>query len=528
MSFPQMVEWFGNPSVQSPIEGVKTAVVSGSGDSANVAVGLLLGYEPGSNRMPVALDRVEKIYWIGQDIPSKEEWLKNVRARYAQVGLELPREEIEGYYSRIIPVGESKVSDVVVKNASSGNTVFGSGELNNTEQVRVLSNDGVDVSADLYIACNGFQNDIPNVLSGDGRQGSRTEQVNNPPVDVFAVPGAYVRSLDGAKELRILRANKNQTEIEYILIENKKVITKRTCDSVELDAVLEDFSFTEKIFSVPARETEYEELFDEEGFPVGKRVVGSNTLIVGPSAELTLSPEEKKAAPVLEKINENTAALFRYGRGTETAARLVAQSMNEKTDVEYDYPGGTPVYTLKSADERIVYTDSSLSVGERPEANAYHVDDISALQLALANHVAKMVFPANLSQLELSIDVRVLGTGVQIPRFEANGLAVPGLSQAGSDEILENWLKGIADDALVQRVIKNQILLERKKAKGLSFVKQVAVDQAIKKVNQNVAGDAQLTAPQVDVQANKRLVIEIPIQGARANVQALKLSWEDA
>jgi hypothetical protein len=136
MSFPQMVKWFGNPANKSPLKDVKEVVVSGSGDSASVAVGLLLGYEPGSDRMPVSMDRVEKVYWLGQDIPSKEEWLKNIRTRYAQVGLEFPREKIEAYYSRIVPL-KGKAADAF--NYNDG-------------RVTVDGDNATRVEADLYIA----------------------------------------------------------------------------------------------------------------------------------------------------------------------------------------------------------------------------------------------------------------------------------------------------------------------------------------------------------------------------------------
>jgi hypothetical protein len=62
------------------------------------------------------------------------------------------------------------------------------------------------------------------------------------------------------------------------------------------------------------------ELVVSDGEYVGRRVSGENIHIVGPAAELPLTPNETRRAPVLREIEENAVAAFRYAPKTAQLA----------------------------------------------------------------------------------------------------------------------------------------------------------------------------------------------------------------
>jgi len=511
MSFPEMISWWGNPDVSSPLKGVETAVISGTGDSANVAAGILLGYEPGANRMPVAIDRVKTLYWIGQNIPSKEQWLDQVRARYAQVGLEFPREEIESYYARIVPVPETKVTDVIV----SG------------DEVIVTNDDGPEIEADIYIGCNGFQNDTPDVLAGSA-PGSRFE-TTSATYEEFLKPGAYARSADGTNELRIIgRVQDGRGEGFEFIVANNGVVQERGFtgagdDEGNLRIKLFNFEDAGAVFSIPSGDTPYEELFDDDGFPIARRVQGSGVLLTGPAADLTVSDEEKERAPVLQQIPENTAALFRYGRGGEKGARLVAKELQGKKGREYDMPEGVPVTTLVSTGEQIT-AQARVRSSDIEKANKYHIDNQAALQLSLADYLENLRFPGNLRELEIAFTGDPYSS-TQVLNCTMNGLAVQGLNGTAATNPVEDVLQSIVSDEMVTIAVARELAAHNKKIKGQDFVANQTLSRATAAVNQNRSA-----AEKVEVGGGRSdqvtLSLRIPVKGARADVQSLELVWE--
>lgn len=84
-----------------PLRDIKRVGVIGEGDSARTAIGTLLGYEPRTDNSVTQLDTVEEIVWFGQSSFTDEDFVSNNRLRYAQLGLEFPREADERRATRI-------------------------------------------------------------------------------------------------------------------------------------------------------------------------------------------------------------------------------------------------------------------------------------------------------------------------------------------------------------------------------------------------------------------------------------------
>ena len=535
MSFPQMISFWGSSSNPSPLRGVKTAAISGSGDSANVAAGIILGYEPGADRMPVALDRVDTLYWIGQSIPTKEEWLTSVRARYAQVGLELPR-DIEGYYSRIVPIPNNKVEDIEILSYSTSKP----------DRVRLSQTNASDLSVDLYVACNGFSNEVPNVLNG-ANPNSRIEgsfsRSSELPQDFFQ-PGSYIKtansesirilssvpgSSNSTKTIKFIVTDKNKNIIEESTFTNEPVRYLENVIKDQINSWLRSDSSTKLTYSIPDVDVpvSYETIFDKDGFPVGKRVLDTNTILVGPTADLAVTEQEKEVAPVLNTIPENTAALFRYGRGTEVSAQYVAKRTTGENKERYDYPSGRPALAVKaSRDKRFVTTD--MTIGNRTENNNYHVKNIQALQLALAEHIALLRLSANVPELAISCTVEPYDTGVQQVSFALEGVTLDGSSERVDQDPLNKLLNSIATDPAIQTAIKNEIIVHRGALRGTDSMRSFEVNQGLKKVNTNLPAGQKISAPVVPNTVSSTLTITIPVKKATTDVLGLTLAWSDA
>jgi hypothetical protein len=70
-----------------PLRGVRRAAVVGGGDSAKCAVESLLGIAPQPFMAAAALDRVDRIDWYSDQLPSScDDWQRDIRGRYQAIG----------------------------------------------------------------------------------------------------------------------------------------------------------------------------------------------------------------------------------------------------------------------------------------------------------------------------------------------------------------------------------------------------------------------------------------------------------
>jgi hypothetical protein len=102
--FTQFVKTMADQGQPYPLQNLNGYMLSGGGDSAFVAAGITLGYEMPLGKTVIQLDHIEDLPWLGSKFMTKEEFIECTRARYHQVGLEFPRQEIEDYYHRVQPI----------------------------------------------------------------------------------------------------------------------------------------------------------------------------------------------------------------------------------------------------------------------------------------------------------------------------------------------------------------------------------------------------------------------------------------
>lgn len=144
----------GDETKPFPLRGIKKVILSGEGDSTFVIAGLLLGYESQIGKTTTQLDSIEEIIWLGQSIPSKEEVMACIRARYHWVGLDFPREKFEEYYHRIKPVPDVRSSRL--ERIENGIRVIAI----NSESDFETSYEG-----DVFVHAHGFEDDTDKILA---------------------------------------------------------------------------------------------------------------------------------------------------------------------------------------------------------------------------------------------------------------------------------------------------------------------------------------------------------------------------
>jgi hypothetical protein len=84
LTFPQFMQRMGG---MWPLRGVRRAAVVGAGDSAKCSVESLLGIAPQPFMAATALDRVERIDWYSDQLPTTcEDWQQQIRGRYQAIG----------------------------------------------------------------------------------------------------------------------------------------------------------------------------------------------------------------------------------------------------------------------------------------------------------------------------------------------------------------------------------------------------------------------------------------------------------
>lgn len=384
-SFTEFTRAAANPGEAHPLKGMKRIVLSGSGDSANVIAGILLGYESQLGKSSSQLDSVEEIYWIGQELASKEEFLECTRVRYAQIGLEFPRDRFEQYYHRIKPIqgvrsnrlrrtdsGGIEVFLSDSSGASSGGEFgggFDDGDLGRRSRrgrarLRNQSKDRAakgSIEGDYFIYAHGFQDRTDEVIAPAYKQitpnesdslegklnGIRRFPDSEEGTDIYFKKGPFRRvSITSCKQ-PLERASRDNY-LERILI----TLQTYTADGTYTEEVISGGEFSERqaYFDItnidhieealpltPAERSDIEfALVRGKGRPIArsydsprdsdvKRETLGQIYKVGPAAQLELSDEEREQSPALAQISENTASIFRYVDLTEALAQRIAK-----------------------------------------------------------------------------------------------------------------------------------------------------------------------------------------------------------
>lgn len=145
LTFEEFMQEMDSDAVEFPLQDRKRIAVVGDGDSAKVAIGKLLGYEPRSDNSTTQLDFVDEIIWYGQEADNTETFLRGNRLRYAQLGLEFDRSISDNRFNRITNIVERALN-----------------LRREDERVRVLDSSGIseqDEVYDLVVLANGYKQD---------------------------------------------------------------------------------------------------------------------------------------------------------------------------------------------------------------------------------------------------------------------------------------------------------------------------------------------------------------------------------
>ena len=109
----QLIREIDSGNRDFPLKGKAKIAVVGNGDGARVVVGKLLGYEPRNDKSVTQLDFIESVDWFGQTADTLEEFVGQERLRYAQLGLEFPRESNSGRFSRVTAI-DSRATQLMI------------------------------------------------------------------------------------------------------------------------------------------------------------------------------------------------------------------------------------------------------------------------------------------------------------------------------------------------------------------------------------------------------------------------------
>jgi hypothetical protein len=107
-NFPDFMQLMTGPF---PLRGVRNVAVLGGGDSAKCAIEALIGIGPKSSMTIPVLDRVDRIDWFGESLPTTcNDWRREVRGRYQAIGPSLRPDRfgerlINVYQDRAYPIG---------------------------------------------------------------------------------------------------------------------------------------------------------------------------------------------------------------------------------------------------------------------------------------------------------------------------------------------------------------------------------------------------------------------------------------
>lgn len=428
MSYSQMVRRMGDPTNPFPMKGMKRIVLSGNGDSANVLAGILLGYESQVGKTATQLDSVEEIIWIGQNIESKEKFLEQVRVRYAQIGLEFPRGQIEKYYSRIRPIPGARSyqldrsgNGIRVKISNERGRAF----FKRQKDIAYDDKDGAAfVEGDHFIYAHGFTDTTDATIAPafaeeydpddfqetieDIKEGSTSKY------SVYFKEG-YIQRAD----ISYIFFDGGELVYDLILVTNeRKVITEQVTERELVARVglnVENIARItrtneEDIFRITAQQdTEYAKVWGKNT-PVAKSFTtanGGEIYKVGPAAKIPLGSKEAEEVPALKNIPANTASIFRSVDPVEAFAERLARSdqgervkrspfLSDLSDARV-----TALPSREESDERTTAFSTSIRFGGY-EKLGLEEQSSDMLKLAMGDCLAPFTFPNDIDELQLT------------------------------------------------------------------------------------------------------------------------------
>ncbi len=420
LSFTQFGKKMSDPSDPFPIKDMKRLVLSGDKDSANVIAGIVLGYESQIGKTATQLDRVEQIIWIGQKFETKEEFLQNSRARYAQVGLEFPRARFEEYYSRIIPITGVR-SDKLRRTPSGGVRVMArrSGPSGFREPLEE------EYEGDYFIYAHGFEDQTDRIIAsmfnttitGRDRISDTVRKVGTRPENYIGTEFFYEEG--SLRSIEILAVDGDDESVAIATVAQDGSYEETTVSTPRLRAYVE--ADTIKSVQVPqtASPNGMVDIFEDtviETVRGSKRPIakmyrppsGGEIYKVGPVSNLPLTREEIAQTPVFRSIPENTAAIFRYVDYAEAlATKLALEDLKRGAprSALFDAVPEREEIVLPSREEaRVLLAKVDIAL---PDATTSRIglseSSADLLKLSMGDALANFVFSEDLNGIQIDI-----------------------------------------------------------------------------------------------------------------------------
>lgn len=333
LHFNDFIQYSHQPDNPFPLEGIKDVVIVGDNDSALVAWGILMGYEPVPGKTVRQITETPRITIVAPDAPtSREEMLSKVRPRYSQVANELLRDKDEqAFYTTRGRKGKVKSLDVT--NATG------------KECIDVQTTAGTIEDADLVIFATGFKEanqDIYRPLNNELI--TNKQEIKNRLTDIIYHEGSKVY-FRGNRTIEIMNLELSpengqvvtfkETDRDGRSVEGKfQLVTPRELQAGENNGeTLELFKKT--YFDINSiTKVEYESgiapedivIKDKDGTPIAKKRDGAPVYKIGASAKLPLKPKIRGAAA---SIPENAASIFVTSETVSEVARFFSEKDNK-------------------------------------------------------------------------------------------------------------------------------------------------------------------------------------------------------
>jgi hypothetical protein len=309
----------GDGANDFPLRGMRNVAIIGPGDTGRVILGKLTGHETESGKSVPTLDWVERIGLYGEGSDTRKEYLGENRPRYVGVALEMPRtDEYQSYYSRVRPfegraqrlrrLDDGRIQ--VISQDAGGFEVRG-------EYDRVITAAGYrDVTRDIALAPGSVRTRDPRIMDELVQRTFETPGVSEPVLEL-ADGSRVVIDPDSANDVRRLR--------EAVAAGTARRLTIEGTGGQDELVYVEPGSgllgrLDEAVRNVLRRGRDER----DRGEPIARRLRDAEVYLIGPSAELPVSAQERRDAPVLGIVPENTAAGFRYAARDQALAVMLA------------------------------------------------------------------------------------------------------------------------------------------------------------------------------------------------------------
>jgi|SRR5579872_357551 len=310
--FSWLMQRIGDKTEPFPLKGWKKVITWGDGDGFKVAAGAILGYEGQVAKTVAQLDRIEEVIAIGQEFLTKEKFIECERARYHQLGLEFPREEVENYYSRIKPY-----KGKVLRARKEGERIIVEALIEDQKGIGEI----IEFEGDHAIACAGFKDETDKLVAKNYQQVFEGKDALAPDVylKLIKTPGSIIETQ--YEKIEIFPSN--ERSVRYRVYRKRfspeqaarANVSIRTVTLANFRDYFEDINRDINRITVgfiPPTELVYDDDRAENPDPIAVQYPGLPVQKIGPGAKLPITENEIQEAPVLAKIQENSVAIFRY------------------------------------------------------------------------------------------------------------------------------------------------------------------------------------------------------------------------